>query len=183
MHEDQVCNGKGDCSDASDETRDVCLNHYCPAYAFRCDYGACVQGKSRCNRILDCLDGSDESEALCGRPPPSRVTTPRPLTDNCEIPAIENGHVKSARTNAIYPPHHMARNGESLIYVCPNATLLGSEFTYCINGSLILDPPRCISKWDPIAVLLIIIAKHPSTSRGLLDPDPGHVVRESDVRK
>lgn len=78
VREDEVCNGKRDCSDGSDEMRHVCFNHYCPSYDFRCGYGACVPRKSSCNRILDCLDGSDETEELCGWTPPvnTHVTSP-----------------------------------------------------------------------------------------------------------
>lgn len=37
----------------------------CPR-GFRCRYGACVSRTSRCNGIVDCADGSDEDELLCG---------------------------------------------------------------------------------------------------------------------
>lgn len=37
----------------------------CPAYAFRCTYGACVSGKMECNGHKDCIDNSDEQTLNC----------------------------------------------------------------------------------------------------------------------
>lgn len=51
-----------DCRDRSDEIAENCI-HFAPTcqkFAFRCAYGACVDGKSYCNGKQDCADNSDE---------------------------------------------------------------------------------------------------------------------------
>lgn len=67
IYEDQVCNGRPECRDGSDETRALCLTHYCNESGFKCNYGGCVTLQSRCNGKLDCLDASDESRELCAK--------------------------------------------------------------------------------------------------------------------
>lgn len=37
----------------------------CPDYAFRCSYGACIDGDAICNGIKDCIDNSDETLSNC----------------------------------------------------------------------------------------------------------------------
>ena len=34
----------------------------CPLLAFRCNYGACIDGNKKCDGRIDCIDGSDESD-------------------------------------------------------------------------------------------------------------------------
>ena len=51
-----------DCRDRSDEVAENCI-HYrdtCREFAFRCFYGACIDGEGKCNGIQECADKSDE---------------------------------------------------------------------------------------------------------------------------
>lgn len=49
------------CADSSDESVSACISVSCPSYGFRCAYGACVNGRARCNGVQECADNSDES--------------------------------------------------------------------------------------------------------------------------
>ncbi|XP_075222698.1 modular serine protease-like isoform X2 [Lycorma delicatula] len=65
-----VCDGKADCRDKSDESHSVCLKYQfdkvvCARNTFRCAYGACVDGSSICNGVKDCADNSDELLRTC----------------------------------------------------------------------------------------------------------------------
>ncbi|KAH8237196.1 hypothetical protein KR038_006694, partial [Drosophila bunnanda] len=62
---DQLCDGKANCLDASDETKTMCEKVWCPGYGFRCSYGACVASTAVCDGTRDCVDGSDEEGWLC----------------------------------------------------------------------------------------------------------------------
>ncbi|KAJ8666823.1 hypothetical protein QAD02_008485, partial [Eretmocerus hayati] len=53
-----ICDGKPDCSDASDEVR--CGLHGCEPNEFRCANKQCVSKVWRCDGDKDCTDGSDE---------------------------------------------------------------------------------------------------------------------------
>lgn len=150
-----MCDGHSDCSDNSDEGSDVCSNHYCPSYAYRCAYGGCVQGVSRCNRIIDCWDGSDEAEALCGRPPPVVTPSTPPQSGSCRIPTIEDGHVVATFSRMVVPPNDLVVNGQSVEFVCKEGNTNVS--TNCINGEFINELPRCTDgcstlKLDTISV-------------------------------
>ncbi|KAH8284750.1 hypothetical protein KR054_000535, partial [Drosophila jambulina] len=62
---DQLCDGRANCLDASDETKAMCEKVWCPGYGFRCSYGACVASTAVCDGTRDCVDGSDEELWLC----------------------------------------------------------------------------------------------------------------------
>lgn len=108
-----------------------------------------MAASSRCNRVIDCVDGSDETEAMCGREPPTDMGTRSAVVrppGSCAIPTIQNGRVISPVTNEIYSSGQFAENGESLAFACLDGALVGSSESHCINGSLLMEPPRCEGK-------------------------------------
>ena len=79
---------------------------------FRCDYGACIDFRKRCNGQIDCADGSDEDTVLCSSTsipsknnitissnvqsgkPPSRITQKPPVAikpPKSSLPPTERG--------------------------------------------------------------------------------------------
>ncbi|XP_034487199.1 modular serine protease-like [Drosophila innubila] len=66
----QICDGKRDCADGTDESVDLCAYSDCPLNSFRCENGACINSNGFCNREIDCADGSDEIPDLCRKPIP-----------------------------------------------------------------------------------------------------------------
>lgn len=61
----EICDGKADCADSSDERRELCAPIICQADQFKCYYGACISRTRVCDESEDCVDGSDEFN--CGR--------------------------------------------------------------------------------------------------------------------
>lgn len=154
VFEDQLCNGKKDCADASDESLARCFNYYCPPYAFKCDYGACVSGDAKCNGEYDCFDGSDETEQLCGRPPPPKETTPRPSIDTshqpqpegtCRAPMFTIGRMYDTNNAEIFPGQ-IILSGQIVRFRCSTSRLIGSEEVYCISGEFLPSVPKCSRK-------------------------------------
>ena len=69
----------------SDETEAECTKPeiLCHRYAFRCNYGACVNGDSICNGVQDCIDNSDETQPQCTKNTTNNQTerpTSRPIS-------------------------------------------------------------------------------------------------------
>lgn len=42
------------------------MSNTCKPDQFRCDDGICIAEYKKCNFIIDCIDGSDETPELCG---------------------------------------------------------------------------------------------------------------------
>jgi hypothetical protein len=55
-----LCNGKSECEDGSDESRQACFNQVCAPNQFKCKYGACIDKSKTCDGSQECNDGSDE---------------------------------------------------------------------------------------------------------------------------
>ncbi|XP_049305058.1 modular serine protease-like [Bactrocera dorsalis] len=66
-----VCNGKKDCEDGSDEflrndvTESPCRNLECPNDHVKCNYGACIPMNYQCDNNYNCADNSDEWKYYC----------------------------------------------------------------------------------------------------------------------
>lgn len=144
----------------------------CPPTAFRCSYGACIDGDLRCNRVDNCADGSDEDSSLCGGWPsplpeqplsPTPIPTPIPTstptgpsvtpdTNTCKAPPQpQNGHWKLHRSQC--PDRQdcdVAEGtelglGSHLVYSCNSGyKIRGSTDVSCSFEGKWLTIPHCI---------------------------------------
>ncbi|KAK0408926.1 hypothetical protein QR680_004241 [Steinernema hermaphroditum] len=70
-------------------------NQYaCPGgrWQFMCDNGECIAQYDLCDKIVQCSDGSDESEKNCGQVSRKKPFTPRPVAN------VASEQLKSAKT-------------------------------------------------------------------------------------
>lgn len=63
----------------------------CPDYAFRCKYGACINGDAVCNGVQDCVDNSDETQPQCTRTSENNNQTARPVQCRANQFTCDNG--------------------------------------------------------------------------------------------
>jgi len=136
----------------------ICI-YSCPATAFRCADGACIDGNLRCNGIDNCADGSDESRSSCTEWPTSLPTFPQPITStppspslrNCRAPPQpKNGHWKLHQSQCL---NRLSCNvsegtelelGSYLIYSCnPGYKINGFTDAFCNFEGKVINIPVC----------------------------------------
>ena len=55
-----LCDGKEDCPDESDEAEELCMNRHCMPHQFQCASGECIFRWRACDGYYNCNDRSDE---------------------------------------------------------------------------------------------------------------------------
>ena len=71
INHNDLCDGKDDCGDDSDESEELCKNFTCDkVQKFQCNNFKCIPRYYVCNGEDDCGDGSDENNmTLCANRP------------------------------------------------------------------------------------------------------------------
>ncbi len=62
-----VCDGLIHCTDASDESNELCSSRICPDDAWRCPDNKCLRPSYVCDGEKTCRDGSDEDPEFCSQ--------------------------------------------------------------------------------------------------------------------
>ncbi|XP_054004456.1 modular serine protease-like [Hylaeus anthracinus] len=131
-----LCDGRADCEDGSDETREECSKPgiTCPGYAFRCAYGACVDGDKTCNGVKDCIDNSDETISRCRGSQHNSSTTCSTDEFKCS-----NGECISASNLCDGTPDCADKSDETFIQcgsIACSQLLFRCHYGACIDGNL-----------------------------------------------
>ncbi|KYM99092.1 Coagulation factor X [Cyphomyrmex costatus] len=173
-----MCNGVRDCADGSDETSEKCRLVYCPPTAFRCTYGACINGDLRCNGVVECVDGSDEDSRCSETEWPSPLPTLRPTTETTRWPTPTPTPTRGTNTcrappqpqNGRWKLHRSQCSGGQDCNV-PEGTVLGlgSYLIYSCDTGYKLRGPSDVScsfegKWLNIPVCTEIRCKALTTA-------------------
>ncbi|KAL0116518.1 hypothetical protein PUN28_009883 [Cardiocondyla obscurior] len=180
-----VCDGAKDCKDASEETEDICESVICPIYAFRCNYGACIDNDLTCNGISNCVDNSDEILPECVR----NVTKPSNGCKNDEFKC--NNRECISNIEVCDGVIHCRDNSDETAAVCRlvhcPTTNFRCSYGACIDGDRRCDgvincadgsdedPRICRSSWSPSVIRPTIPSLETSNScRIPSQPQNGH---------
>nr|XP_049704047.1 modular serine protease-like isoform X1 [Helicoverpa armigera] len=140
---DQVCDASLDCSDGSDE--DLCtsistnvttgdgLGRYrrqsaCRKLEWQCKDGGCISSDEKCDGTKNCLDGSDETHALC------RKMLCLPHLFRCTYGACVDGTAPCDKKT------DCADSSDELIPKCRGAFDLNRKEFVCVDGSRTIPP-------------------------------------------
>ncbi|CAG4958052.1 unnamed protein product [Colias eurytheme] len=149
---DQACNGKADCIDGRDEQGCSGISHAnpledlilhrrrrqasCGRNQWKCRDGTCIGFDGKCDGVVDCPDGSDETFPLC------RNMKCQSNWFKCTYGACVDG---TAPCNGI---KECADGSDELLPRCRNETEeINGQFR-CANGQLIPAADRCDGKPD-----------------------------------
>lgn len=133
------------------------MKSYCPKFAFRCRYGACVPKVARCNGGNDCADGSDEDFLLCGASVDLTIVnfnnTGNVLPGSCILPSRSDIRYINNIFQEEYLPNAVVINGEFIEVICNRGLRMNVstdfDFSNSCNNSRWTRPwsvfPECLS--------------------------------------
>ncbi|KAH8279875.1 hypothetical protein KR054_009234 [Drosophila jambulina] len=133
-----VCDLKPDCPNGSDESFTVCKGPQAENHDTHCANGAQIPTTMFCNRIVDCLDGSDELPQLCSDDTRWRSKY-RGNCKNYEVECLPGECVPEFKTcnNEIDCSNGLDESLEMCIQLCE------TECFRCSNGMLIDESWLC----------------------------------------
>lgn len=145
-----VCDGRANCDDSSDEEEILCLKSYCPKFAFRCRYGACVSKACRCNGEVDCADGSDEDQLLCGASVDLAIvnfnTSGNVLPGSCKLPSRNDIRYINKIFEEEYMPNAFVIDGEYIEIMCSRGLAMNVSLNFDFSNSC--NNSRWMRKWS-----------------------------------
>lgn len=115
------------------------MKSYCPFFAFRCRYGACVDKKVRCNGVNDCADGSDEDYLLCGASMDLTIvnfnTSGNVLPGSCKLPKRSDIRYINNVFQEEYLPGAFVINGEFIEVMCTRGLAMNVSSNFDFSNS------------------------------------------------
>lgn len=135
----------------SDEEESICLKSYCPKFAFRCRYGACVSKNFRCSGgEPKCADGSDEDELLCGSRRNRKLieanATGSIPSGSCLLPRRTDFRYVNNIFDEEYQPGAFVNNGEYIETTCTRGLAMNVSLNFDFSNTC--NNTRWTRKWS-----------------------------------